>query len=66
MDEANFSFVIVDANNLKFENFKAFWSAGQVMGSHEPSHMPTAVWQCLGTEILRSMHCSTVTCLAAL
>ena len=30
MDEANFSFVIVDADNLRFENFKAFWSAGQV------------------------------------
>ncbi|CAK0770761.1 hypothetical protein CVIRNUC_003799 [Coccomyxa viridis] len=32
VDEANFSFVIVDADNLRFENFKAFWSAGQKAG----------------------------------
>ena len=36
MDEANFSFVIVDADNLKFENFKAFWSAGQVENTTSP------------------------------
>ncbi len=30
VEEARFTFVIVDANNLTFEDFKAFWSVGQV------------------------------------
>ena len=30
VEEARFNFVIVDANNLRLEDFKIFWSAGQV------------------------------------
>ena len=30
VEEARFTFVIVDANNLRFEDFKTYWSAGQV------------------------------------
>ena len=30
VEEARFTFVIVDANNIRFEDFKMFWSAGQV------------------------------------
>lgn len=31
VEEARFTFVIVDANNLRFEDFKTYWSAGQVL-----------------------------------
>ena len=62
MDEANFSFVIVDADNLRFENFKAFWSAGQVKSTPpEPCCTATFLWQCLGAENPRCKLCCNVT-----
>ena len=37
--KATFSFVIVDANNLKVEDFKPYWNAGQVRHTSLP-HYP--------------------------
>jgi YLP motif-containing protein 1 len=32
VEEARFAFVIVDAPNLRVEDFKPYWDAGQVRG----------------------------------
>ena len=37
MDEKRFSVVIVDAPNLLVDDFKPYWSAGQVTTVHQPS-----------------------------
>ena len=44
MDEKRFNIVIVDAPNLLVEDFKPYWSAGQVGGWHGTAvHLPHAI-----------------------
>ena len=46
VEEARFTFVIVDANNLRFEDFKTYWSAGQVRHL-QSAQVPVCVGSCL-------------------